>query len=299
MGIGFDKSKVNSTDTSQKSRRRNNFDLDAGLKTVNKRQEPRSRYVEDDEDEDDFYNDFDDVKPKRGGRQEPKKKSKAGLVIVILFFIIICLLIGGFFIFKGRNQSTGVTTPPNTNQSLIPDAEEGNGQSQQKPQTQIPTQDDSSASGTLIKENDDGTTSEIPNGNANAQQNTNVSAGLPNFNVNTNMNSDSPVTDYSKFTNTIDGKQVDVNFKVSRIDYKQDFVNYTKYRGVTGTGLEVYWLEANYKGRPYLLTIPFKIYKELDAVGIVPVTMEVLVLSDNSQIISHMEVNTEYKGDAK
>lgn len=299
MGIGFDKSKGGSNKPPKSNKRKNSFDLDSGLKTVNKKPTPSQKYKDEEEDyyvPDDLYDDdFEDLKPKRRQYQEPQKKSKSGLIIVIMFFIILCLLVVGFFLIKDKNTSVDAT--PSTNQSLIPDADD-NTSKQPAPNNTQKEPDDSSASGTLIKENPDGTTSEITNGTSTGTNNS-VTPGLPNFNVNTNMNSDSPVTDYSKFTNTLDGKQVDVNFKVSRIETKQDFVNYTKYRAVTGTGLELYWLEVTYKNIPYKITVPFKIYKELDNVGIVPVTMEVLVLSDNSQIISYMEVNTEYKGDAK
>lgn len=327
MGIGFNKTQNSKGSRANVTRQRSEYDLASNLKTVGengqsreipqRKSPPQNQYDDTvfDDIEDEYYEEIETVKqPKNVNKkkQQPQyvpqqKKSHKGTVFLMV--VIILLLLGGFGVLYMKNNTNN--TSNNNSNSVIPDASdtqnnienENVGTTQNNVNSEDVTDEttgNSSASGTLIKENEDGSTSTIPessssNSNSSSSQNS-ATAGLPNFNTNTNMKSDSPVSDYSEFVKNLEGEDVKVDYTVSRIDTKDDFVNYKKYRTVTGTGVELYWLDVVYKERSYTITVPFKVYKELDDVGIVPVTMEVLVLTDNSEIISYMEVNTDYKG---
>ena len=327
MGIGFNKTQNSKGSRANVTRQRSEYDLASNLKTVGengqsreipqRKSPPQNQYDDTvfDDIEDEYYEEIETVKqPKNVNKkkQQPQyvpqqKKSHKGTVFLMV--VIILLLLGGFGVLYMKNNTNN--TSNNNSNSVIPDASgtqnnienENVGTTQNNVNSEDITDEttgNSSASGTLIKENEDGSTSTIPessssNSNSSSSQNS-ATAGLPNFNTNTNMKSDSPVSDYSEFVKNLEGEDVKVDYAVSRIDTKDDFVNYKKYRTVTGTGVELYWLDVVYKERSYTITVPFKVYKELDDVGIVPVTMEVLVLTDNSEIISYMEVNTDYKG---
>lgn len=327
MGIGFNKTQNSKGSRANVTKQRSEYDLASNLKTVGengqsreipqRKSPPQNQYDDTvfDDIEDKYYEEIETVKqPKNVNKkkQQPQyvpqqKKSHKGTVFLMV--VIILLLLGGFGVLYMKNNTNN--TSNNNSNSVIPDASdtqnnienENVGTTQNNVNSEDVTDEttgNSSASGTLIKENEDGSTSTIPessssNSNSSSSQNS-ATAGLPNFNTNTNMKSDSPVSDYSEFVKNLEGEDVKVDYTVSRIDTKDDFVNYKKYRTVTGTGVELYWLDVVYKERSYTITVPFKVYKELDDVGIVPVTMEVLVLTDNSEIISYMEVNTDYKG---
>lgn len=327
MGIGFNKTQNSKGSRANVTKQRSEYDLASNLKTVRengqsreipqRKSPPQNQYDDTvfDDIEDEYYEEIETVKqPKNVNKkkQQPQyvpqqKKSHKGTVFLMV--VIILLLLGGFGVLYMKNNTNN--TSNNNSNSVIPDASdtqnnienENVGTTQNNVNSEDVTDEttgNSSASGTLIKENEDGSTSTIPessssNSNSSSSQNS-ATAGLPNFNTNTNMKSDSPVSDYSEFVKNLEGEDVKVDYTVSRIDTKDDFVNYKKYRTVTGTGVELYWLDVVYKERSYTITVPFKVYKELDDVGIVPVTMEVLVLTDNSEIISYMEVNTDYKG---
>lgn len=327
MGIGFNKTQNSKGSRANVTRQRSEYDLASNLKTVGengqsreipqRKSPPQNQYDDTvfDDIEDEYYEEIETVKQPKNinkKKQQPQyvpqqKKSHKGTVFLMV--VIILLLLGGFGVLYMKNNTNN--TSNNNSNSVIPDASdtqnnienENVGTTQNNVNSEDVTDEttgNSSASGTLIKENEDGSTSTIPessssNSNSSSSQNS-ATAGLPNFNTNTNMKSDSPVSDYSEFVKNLEGEDVKVDYTVSRIDTKDDFVNYKKYRTVTGTGVELYWLDVVYKERSYTITVPFKVYKELDDVGIVPVTMEVLVLTDNSEIISYMEVNTDYKG---
>ena len=116
--------------------------------------------------------------------------------------------------------------------------------------------------------------------------------GIQDFTQNTNNTSNSPLSNPDGFIEDINGLTTRVEYNVSAIQNAIDFVNYTKYRGTWGGGLELYWLDCTYKGAHYVIQIPFKYYKELDDTGIVPVQMEVLYSKQQTgetvTIISYM-----------
>lgn len=120
-----------------------------------------------------------------------------------------------------------------------------------------------------------------------------LGVGTQNFAEDTTMETDPVLTDAEEYTKDIYGLTTRIDYSVDKILDVTDFVEYEKHRGTWGGGLELYWLEASYKGAKYVVQVPFKYYKELDDEGIVPVKMEVLTIDgeadgDDRTVISYM-----------
>ena len=58
--------------------------------------------------------------------------------------------------------------------------------------------------------------------------------------------------------------------------------------------MEMYWLEIVYKDKPYRCQVPYFIFKDLDTTGICVVEIELLTLEGGEQIISFMQVVSDY-----
>lgn len=121
--------------------------------------------------------------------------------------------------------------------------------------------------------------------------------GTQDFTKNTNMTSSSVMTNPNQYLEDLYGLTTSVEYNVREIKSATDFVSYTKYRGTWGGGLELYWLNVDYKGRAYVIQVPFKYYKELTDTGIVPVKMEVLKIRGSADedltVISYMALDEE------
>lgn len=120
-----------------------------------------------------------------------------------------------------------------------------------------------------------------------------VGVGTQDFTQDTTMDTSSSVVDGDEYVKDIYGLTVRVDYTVDKILDTTDFVSYTKKRGTWGGGMELYWLDCNYKGAKYVVQVPFKYYKELDDTGVVPVKMEVLQIAgetegENRTIVSYM-----------
>lgn len=113
-----------------------------------------------------------------------------------------------------------------------------------------------------------------------------VQAGAPNLNSNTQVINDSEISQATD----LNGKVVETNYKIKQINTVRDYVSFKKFRTVTGTGLEFYYLDAVYKDNPYIIQVPYAVFKELENSGITLVDVEVTILEDNSQIVTYMDV---------
>lgn len=101
------------------------------------------------------------------------------------------------------------------------------------------------------------------------------------------------------FTTDLNGKPVDEFYEIGSINSVIDFISYTKKRASLDSGVELYWLEGDYKGKKIKLQVPFKIFKELDTKGSTVVDVEVVTVynkdGQESKIVTSMSVNPEYK----
>lgn len=128
-----------------------------------------------------------------------------------------------------------------------------------------------------------------------SMQDGNVNPGLPDMQNGNKMNNNGQMTDPKNFISDVNGNKIPKDFVVQRIADETDFVNYIKRRGMTGDGIELLWLEAQYKGIPYTIQVPFKIWRELDPQGITVVDMEVMYLENGAKVVSFMSVKPNYK----
>lgn len=122
-----------------------------------------------------------------------------------------------------------------------------------------------------------------------------VEPGIPNFyGVGADEN-DTYLYDSSLVTKDLNGSQVAANYTVLDSEEVTDYITYKKYRSAMGNGLEFYWLEAEYKGQPYKVQVPYSVYSKLDYSGITVVDMEVLHLEGGSKMITYMTVREDAK----
>lgn len=124
------------------------------------------------------------------------------------------------------------------------------------------------------------------------------SVGTQNFAGDTTMKQDSPLVNPEEYLTDVFGLTMQVNYTVKEISEIADFVSYEKHRGTWGGGLELHWLDVEYKGSQYVIQVPFKYYKELEDSGIIPVKMEVLSVEgpksgQNLTVISYMCLDEE------
>lgn len=136
------------------------------------------------------------------------------------------------------------------------------------------------------------------NSDSSASTNEDNSLGTQDFTGNTNMTNSDILINPDKYVEDIYGLTTRVDYTVSQINQVADFVSYEKQRGTWGGGLELYWLDAEYKGQKYVIQIPFKYYKEIDEKGIVPVKMEVLTIEGSASgetltVISYMSLDED------
>lgn len=202
----------------------------------------------------------------------------AGLGIVIIIVLIVILLKGGGQDTQEYNDQQFVEHQTNT---------------EEEPTEITDTPEYTQQYNTEQDEYDN------PNNNTHAP-NGEKEVGFQDFSGDTNRNAGNKLTDPNKVLKDVYGLSTRVDYDVSSIDTITDFVNYEKHRGTWGGGVELYWLDATYKNTPYIIQVPFKFYKELDDIGIVPVKMEVLRIPPSTNgdanertIISYMTLDEE------
>jgi cytoskeletal protein RodZ len=103
------------------------------------------------------------------------------------------------------------------------------------------------------------------------------------------------------YTKDLNGNKVPEHYDVENISTVIDFISYKKKRATTDAGIELYWLDATYKGRKAKVQVPFRIFKELDPVGVTVVDVEVTKIpnadpsKDPYEIITGFTVRDDYK----
>lgn len=115
--------------------------------------------------------------------------------------------------------------------------------------------------------------------------------GVPSYSIQQNeLNAGEVNADPDDFVKDLNGKYVETNYEVESFEYVYDYVNYETFRAVMDDGLELYWLDVIYNKRNYRIQIPYYRYVALKGEGICRVEIEVLTLTNGSQIISYMQV---------
>lgn len=129
-------------------------------------------------------------------------------------------------------------------------------------------------------------------------QNKDGVAGIKDISGDTVKKNTAPVVP-EKFVKDLKGKPVAENYDIANIKTVIDFISYKKNRAVTGEGVELYWLDATYKGKPAKVQVPLSIFKELDEVGVTVVDVEIAEVYDGNnnyqEIATSFSVNPSYK----
>jgi hypothetical protein len=88
------------------------------------------------------------------------------------------------------------------------------------------------------------------------------------------------------FVKDLSGADVKEMFVSKSIVYIKDFVSYTRHRAVTDDGIELYWLEGDYKGKKCRMDIKFKHFQTLSDTGVVMCNIEVVETQDGNKLIT-------------
>lgn len=73
-----------------------------------------------------------------------------------------------------------------------------------------------------------------------------------------------------------------------RINTARDSMTYTRHRAVTASGIEVYWLEGEFRGRRVVTTIPYALYQLLPPSGVVAIDVEVVIDANDSVTVTYV-----------
>lgn len=121
-----------------------------------------------------------------------------------------------------------------------------------------------------------------------------INVGLPEFNTKENGSTTAIVYSSSDYIKDLNGADIPAVYNVAQRTYERDFVNYEKKRAIIDMGMEMYWLEILYKDKAYRCQVPYYIFKDLETTGICVVEIEVLTLDGGEQVISFMQVVSDY-----
>ena len=125
---------------------------------------------------------------------------------------------------------------------------------------------------------------------------TEVAVGLPEFDDRENGSTSATVYSANDYIKDLNGNDIPAVYNVASRSYVKDFANYEAKRAILADGMEMYWLEIQYKNKPYRCQVPYYVFKDLETTGICVVEIEVLTLEGGEQVISYMQVVTNYEG---
>lgn len=117
-----------------------------------------------------------------------------------------------------------------------------------------------------------------------------IDPGAPDYNASTKNKTTSKVYKDDDYLKDINGVDIKATYNVISRDYVYDYVSYTAKRGIIDDGMEIYWLDAKYKGKKYRIQVPFYYFKDFDEQGVCRVQMEVLNIEGGGKVISYMQV---------
>jgi hypothetical protein len=88
------------------------------------------------------------------------------------------------------------------------------------------------------------------------------------------------------FVKDLSGADVKEIFVDRTVTLIRDFVSYVKHRAVTDEGIELYWLEGDYKGKKCKMDIKYNHFKTLADTGVVMCDIEVVETTEGNKIIT-------------
>lgn len=99
------------------------------------------------------------------------------------------------------------------------------------------------------------------------------------------------------YVKDLESEDVPAVYNVEKREYIVAHVSYTAKRAIIDDGMEMFWIDVDYKGKKYRVQCPYYYFKDLDETGICKVNIEVLYLEGGGQIISYMQVVDESYGE--
>lgn len=124
-----------------------------------------------------------------------------------------------------------------------------------------------------------------------------VVPGMQDISGDTVKINEAPVVE--SFVKDLNSQPLPEKFEIASYTTVTDFVSYKKKRSVMADGVELYWLDAEYKGKPAIVQVSLKVFKELDEVGIIPVDVEIVQvkLEDGKkhELATNFVVRLDYK----
>lgn len=191
-------------------------------------------------------------------------------VVVILVMAIILIIAGS----KGKGGSADATTEESEGGEAAVD-ENGNVVSgvQQQATTENGVYD---ALGNVVDQNA-------------------VNPGIPDYQNSEFNSTTATVFKDSDYIKDLNGLDILAIYNVESREYVNDYVSYEARRAIMDDGMELYWLEAEYKGKRYRVQCPYVYFKDLGPTGICKVEVEVLNIAGGGKVISYMQVVPEDK----
>lgn len=117
--------------------------------------------------------------------------------------------------------------------------------------------------------------------------------GTINYSESNKNTAPAQVFSESDYVKDLEGADVKAIYNVDHREYVESYANYQLRRAIIDDGMELYWLDLDYKGKKYRMQIPFFYAKDLDEAGICKVKMEILYLENGGQVISYMQMASE------
>lgn len=144
----------------------------------------------------------------------------------------------------------------------------------------------------------EGTGNGVYDENGNTIDPNGINPGVPDYEHSTNNTTTAKVFDANDFVKDINGLDVAAIYHEASLEYVIDYVSYEAHRGITDTGMELYWLDVDYNGLKYRMQVPFYYFKDLKERGVCRVEIEIVHTIDGGKIISYMHIVSEdYTGD--
>lgn len=280
-------------------------ELDAVMEEEESFEDNYDSYGYDDYDDDDVVMEYRPKEEKKKTQETAEKKTKQtnkekglssknskmiGIGLVVGLAVVLILV--GVTVFGGEKEEEekpGINGQTSKKQEEMVSGED----------SELPSADGSTSSNPMLSGSSSNTNNssgtETSSGVTMEDSSNTINPGLPDPEKGKQNVNNGTIEDASGFLVDINGNKIPENYTTEKIVTETDFISYVKKRGITADGIELLWLDAEYKGQPYTVQVPFKIWKELDSQGITVVEMEVLYLQDDAKVISYMKVKENYK----
>lgn len=243
----------------------------------------------------DFFSDEDDAEEEEADGSQPKASKKWTIALAAVAIVVIVVIVFGIVShFRGGGKEPDQNEP--SQQEEVQRSESGGDNTVVTESGLVYRNPEKNSDDTLSENRED--VPEEPKVNANGltddeedMYNDALGIGVQNLTGNIVHENNTPITE-GDFTRDYNSTDIPMYYEIKSIRQVQDYISYTKYRTTTADGIELYWLDGSYHGKPVRLTTTLSVFKELSASGVIPVIVEVTVTKDGNQLITGFTVDT-------